>query len=84
MNYLKNEEHIILDSVHTYYFYAWASICVYLCVCRCAHTCAYVCVEARDLCLTYFSPYFLRQGLSLNLEFVDSARLAGKQVWGGS
>lgn len=35
--------------------------------------------EARTVFFNYSPPWFLREGLSLNLELMDSARLAGPQ-----
>lgn len=50
------------------------------------HVCTSMCVEARGWRWMSFSislhiVFFLRQGLSLNLEFNDSARLAGQEAW---
>lgn len=45
---------------------------------ECLWTCIHVSVDVT----TYSLPYFLRKGLSLNLELEDSARLAGQQVPG--
>lgn len=52
-----------------------------ICMLVCTHMCIHACGGHKSMLVVhhnYFSPYSLRQDLSLNLEFVDSARLASK------
>lgn len=58
-------------------------VCVSLCVCIHANTDVCICVEARSQTPASFlrghPPYFLGQGLSLNLKSIGSGRLAGEK-----
>lgn len=57
----------------------FASACVYGCLSTCVHR--HVELEVDIRCRTHRSlPYALRQGLSLNLELMDKARLTGQQA----
>lgn len=75
--------------VHMYVYtcaYTWL-VCVYMycvvCVCDmcvCTHMGVHACT---CVCVLPHSPFqFLRQGISLNLELVDSARLDNQQTPG--
>lgn len=49
------------------------------CLCGCVHADhIHMYLEARGRCLSLFHFFFLRQGLSLNLEFIRYGRLAGQ------
>lgn len=69
----RNPARISTHAPHFFYFY----VCVHVCVLAC---------EGQTLTLGVFlsdsPPYFLRQGISLNTEFTDSARMAGHELQG--
>lgn len=55
-----------------------------ICACACIHACLWRPKLYVEFLLQLHSPVFLRQGLSLNLELANWARLAGQQPWGSS
>lgn len=57
----------------SFFFFNFLS---FLCVCLCTSACWWRTVVDLSAFLSYPSSYFLRQGLLLNTELTDSARLA--------
>lgn len=55
-----------------------------ICACACIHACLWRPKFYVEFLFQLHSPVFLRQGLSLNLELANWARLAGQQPWGSS
>lgn len=71
-------------------YFAWLFLCVcvhvHVGVCTCAYRLKYGCLWRPEVVLSVFLghslPYFLQQGVLLNLELMDSARLAGQWATG--
>lgn len=69
------------------FIYIYFFLCVYVCMCAWEGDVVLLCAygnkrRMQSVFLHRSPPYFLRQGLSLNLKLTTSANLAGHQVFG--